>query len=66
MPMNQHFVLKQLILAPAPYLILIIQNKAKGLHKIINVKKDMRVELCNNYVIFDGLVNGADGFNKII
>jgi len=40
-------------------------SKIVGLHSIINIKKDMLVELCaDNYVTYDGLVNGADGILK--
>ena len=49
---------------PASYMIPTNLSKIVGLHKTIKVKKDMLVELCNNYVIFDGLINGADGLFK--
>jgi hypothetical protein len=39
-------------------------NKIARLYKIIKVKKYMLVELCNNHVIFYGLVNGGNGLFK--
>jgi hypothetical protein len=48
----------------ASYKIPTDPNKTAGLHKTIKVKKDMLIELCNNYVISDELVNGADGLFK--
>lgn len=49
---------------PPSYQIPTSPNLIAGLHTTIKVKKDMLVELCNNYAIFDGLVNGADGLFK--
>jgi hypothetical protein len=49
---------------PAPYKIPTNPNKTTRLHKTIKVKKNMLVELCNNYVISDGLVNGTNGLFK--
>ena len=51
-------------LLPPSYKIPIDLNKIVGLHKCIKIKKDMVVELCNNYVISDGLVNEVDGLFK--
>ena len=51
-------------LLPPAYKIPTDPNKTAGLHKCIKIKRDMVVELCNNYVISDGLVNGADGLFK--
>ena len=51
-------------LLPPSYKIPTNPNKIVGLHKCIKIKKDMVVELCNNYVISDGLVIGADGLFK--
>ena len=39
-------------------------NKTVGLHECIKIKKGMVVELCNNSVIFYGLINGVDGLFK--
>ncbi len=40
-------------------------SKTIGLHFIIQIKKDMLVELCvSNYATYDGLVNGAHGILK--
>jgi len=40
-------------------------SKIVGLYFIINIKKDMLVELCvNNYATSNGLVNGADHIFK--
>ncbi len=40
-------------------------SKTMGLHSTINIKKDMLGELCaNNYVTYDGLVNGTSGIFK--
>ncbi len=42
-------------------------NKTTSLHFTINIQKDMLVELCDgHYAIFDGLVNGVDGFLKAL
>ena len=51
-------------LLPPSYKIPTNPNKTAGLHKCIKIKRDMVVELCNNYVISNGLVNGADGLFK--
>jgi hypothetical protein len=40
-------------------------SKISGLHSIINIKKDMLVELCvGNYATSNGLLNGVDGIFK--
>jgi len=40
-------------------------SKTSGLHSIINIKKDMLVELCvGNYATSNGLLNGVDGIFK--
>ncbi len=50
---------------PPTYKLLNDLNKIVGLHSTIHIKGDMLVELCaNNYVTFDGLVNGVDGIFK--
>ena len=51
-------------LLPPSYKIPTNPNKIARLHKCIKIKKNMVVELCNNYVISDGLSNGADGLFK--
>ena len=55
--------IKHRLLLPS-YKIPTDPNKTTGLHKCIKIKKDMVVELCNNYVISDGLVNGANDLFK--
>jgi hypothetical protein len=40
-------------------------SKTSSLHSIINIKKDMLVELCvGNYATSNGLLNGVDGIFK--
>jgi len=40
-------------------------NKITSLHFIIQIRKDMLVELCaSNHTTYDGLVNGVDGIFK--
>ena len=49
---------------PPSYKIPTDPNKTIGFHKCIKIKKNILVELCNNYVISDRLVNGAYGLFK--
>jgi len=48
---------------PPSYKLLNDPNKTVGLHFIINIKKDMLVELCvGNYATSYGLMNGLMTF----
>jgi hypothetical protein len=50
---------------PSSYKLSNDPSKTIGLHFIINIKKDMLVELCaSNYATFDNLVNGVDSIFK--
>ncbi len=52
-------------LCPPSYKLSNDPSKTISLHFIIQIKKDMLVELCaNNYATYDGLMNGVDDILK--
>ncbi len=52
-------------LCPPSYKLSNDPRKITSLHSIIQIKKDMLVELCaSNHATYDGLVNGVDSILK--